>query len=234
MLLTKDTFNPNRIRATLTQLINSITTRTNDYLDIDEALPADTIYVATIDNLPLDGEADLKYHVIADGSDWRFTDGAYHEINPYIYGVDQQYREQVRTVRPKSTIIDESATMASLSLEQVRGGASETLATLYNLHALRADLGMLERIVVVGHNMTVMNLLSKGRHLNAEDNISEWFSREHKAMWTLLNSSIDFRDGRIWSHNPVIDALYKQNAILAWDTARKRKVLKLENFEVYL
>lgn len=223
-----------RIKASLTQLIQNITNRQFVIDEVEDALPVDTIYVATTDNLPVEGEADMKYHVVADASDWRFTSGAYHEVNPYVYGVDQQYREHVRTIRPKSTIIDPSATMASLSLEQVRGGASESLATLYNLYALRADLDMLERIVVPAHKMTVMNLLGKGAHGNPEQNVSDWFQREHTAMWKLLNSSISFRDGNLYSHAPVIDALYKQKAILAWSTEHKRPILKLENFEVYL
>lgn len=202
--------------------------------DVDDALPADTIYVATTDNLPLDGEADIKYHVVADASDWRWADGAYHEINPYIYGVDHKYRELPRVVRPKSTIVDPSAEMPSLSLEQVRGGSSETLATLYNLYALRADLGMLERIVVNGHKMTVMDLLSKGRHTRPEDNVTEWFQREHMAMHKLLSSCIQVRDGRMWAHNPVIDALFKQDAALTWDDVKKRAVFKTGDFKVYL
>lgn len=199
--------------------------------DVYDALPADTMYVATTDNLPHDGEADIKYHVVADASDWRWADGAYHEVNPYIYGVDHKYRELPRVVRPKSTIVDPSAEMASLSLEQVRGGGSETLATLYNLIALRADLGMLERIVVVGHKMTVMDLLSKGRHTRAEDNVSEWFHREHKAMWTLLNASARRKDEM---HAPVCDALFKQGASLTWCEDRNRAVFKTEGFKVYL
>lgn len=201
--------------------------------DVEDALPPDTIYVATIDNLPVDGEADKKYHVVADVSEWRWADGAYHEINPYVFGVDQKYRD-VRIVRPKATIVDPSAEMASLSLEQVRGGASETLATLYNLIALRADLDMLERIVVNGHKMTVMGLLSKGRHVRSEDNITEWFQREHKAMHTLLSACARKVDGKVKFHDPVVDALFKQKAILAWDNTVDRAVLKLENFEVYL
>lgn len=192
------------------------------------------MYVSTTDQLPVDGEADLKYHVVSDSSIWRFSDGTYHEVNPYVYGVDQQYREHVRSIRPKPTIIDPTSTMASLSLEQVRGGSSEVLATLYNLYALRADLGMFERIVVDGHKMTVMDLLGKGRHLKSVDNVTEWFQREHKAMWTLLNSCIQSRNGQVWSHNPVVDALYKQKALLVWDETKKRAMLRLENFEVYL
>lgn len=223
-----------RISAPLSQLISSIVNPRFVMEDVEDALPADTIYVATTDQLPLDGEADLKYHVVSDASDWRFADGAYHETNPYVYGVDQQYREHVRTIRPKPTIVDYSATMASLSLDQVRGGASETLATLYNLIALRADLNMLERIVVVGHNSSVMTLLSKGRNTRPEDNVTEWFQREHKAMYTLLNSSLQQRDGKVWIHPPVVDALYKQGAALSFDHDRKRAVLKLDNFQVYL
>lgn len=223
-----------RFTAPLSQLIANIKTPRFILRDVEEALPSDTIYVATTDQLPMDGEADMIYHVVSDASDWRFADGAYHETNPYVYGVDQQYRDHVRTIRPKSTIVDYSATMASLSLDQVRGGASETLATLYNLIALRADLNMLERILVSGHNSTVMTLLGKGRSNNPEDNVTEWFQREHKAMWTLLNSSIQFREGRVIQHTPVIDALFKQKASLTWNFERRRAILKLDNFEVYL
>jgi hypothetical protein len=226
-------FDINRVKASVAELIQSLNAR-RFRLEVQDELPTDTVYVATTDNLPLDGEADITYHVVADGSVWRWTDGAYHEVNPYVYGVDQQYRDHARVIRPKSTIVDPTATMASLSLEQVRGGSSEVLATLYNLYALRADLGMFERIVVNGHKMTVMDLLGKGRHLKAIDNVTEWFQREHKAMWTLLNSCIQHRDGRIWAHNPVIDALYKQKALLVWDDVKKRAMLRLENFEVYL
>lgn len=221
------------LTAPIARLINLLRRDDQLQLDVEDSLPADTIYVATLDNLPLEGEADQKYHVVADVSDWRWADGAYHEVNPYVFGVDQKYRD-VRTYRPKPMIIDPSAEMASLSLEQVRGGSSETLAALYNLTALRADLDMLERIVITGHKMTVMDLLGKGRHTRTEDNVSEWFQREHKAMWTLLNSSMQYRDGKVWSYTPVVDALFKQDASLIWDGVAKRAVLKLENFKVYL
>lgn len=220
-----------RFVAPVTALLAMLRRDQQTDIDIEDSLPVDTVYVATTDNLPVDGEADIKYHVVADASIWRWADGAYHEVNPYVYGVDQIYRDMPRVIRPKATIVDPSAEMASLSLDQVRRGSSETLATLYNLHALRADLDMFRRLVVTGHQMTVMDLLGKGPSNDRDRNVTEWFAREHKAMYNLLRASSRSKGAM---HNPVCDALHKQKASLTWDEDLNQAVFKIDDFKVYL
>lgn len=205
--------------------------QTIDMSNYDETLSSDDIYVNELKDLPVEGEAGTKYHVMADTSEWRWADGRYHEINPYIYGVDRQYWDEPRTFRHNTEIIDYSAEMASLSLDQVRKGSSPSLAVYYNLIALRADLDMLRRLSVVGHNMSLMDLVSKGPSSNPERNATEWFLREHKALYTLLSSSARSKDDM---HTPVIDALHHNEASLTWDTDRNRPVFKTGDFKVYL
>lgn len=222
---------PARLSAPLSTLLAFLGRESDWTREVEESISPEEVYVKDLTDLPVDGEADIKYHVTADMSLWRWADGAYHEANPYVYGVDPQYWEKPRTFRPNTQIVDYSAQLASLSLEQVRGGSSPSLAVYYNLIALRADLDMLRRLGVVGHNMCLQDLLSRGPSTDPERNATEWFQREHKALYQLLSSSARSKTDMF---APVVDVLHHNKASLTWDETQNRPLFKTNDFKVYL
>lgn len=222
---------PARLSAPLSHLLAFLGRETDWTREVEESISPEEVYIKNLEALPVEGEADIKYHVLADMSLWRWADGAYHEVNPYVYGVDSQYWEKPRTIRPNTQIVDSSAELASLSLDQVRSGSSPSLAVYYNLIALRADLDMLRRLSVVGHNMSLQDLVSRGPSTDKERNATEWFQREHKALYQLLLSSARSKADMF---APVIDVLHHNEASLTWDEKLNRPVFKTNDFKVYL
>lgn len=222
---------PARLSAPLSTLLAFLGRETDWTREVEHSIAPEEIYLKDLTDLPLNGEADIKYHVVSDMSLWRWADGAYHEVNPYVYGVDAQYWEKPRTIRPNTQIVDSSAELASLSLDQVRKGSSPSLAVYYNLIALRADLDMLRRLGVVGHNMSLMDLLGRGPNTDRDRNVTDWFQREHKALCQLLVSSARSKTDMF---APVIDVLHHNDASLTWDEKANRPVFKTNDFKVYL
>lgn len=222
---------PARLSAPLSTLLAFLGREPDWTREVEESISPEEVYVKDLTDLPTDGSTDVKYHVTADMSLWRWEDGTYYEINPYVYGVDPQYWEKPRTFRPNTQIVDFSAQLASLSLEQVRNGSSPSLAVYYNLIALRADLDMRRRLEVVGYNMSLQDLLSRGISNDPERNATEWFQREHKALYQLLSSSARSKADMFAS---VVDVLHHNNASLTWDDKLNRPLFKTNDFKVYL
>lgn len=199
--------------------------------EVEHHIDVEDVYVKNTSELPNIGEEGIKYTVTEDMSVWRWADGAYHETNPYVYGVDQQYRDTPRTIRPNSQIVDPSAELASLSLDQVREGSSPSLAVYYNLIALRADLALIRRTEVLHPNMSLMGIISAGPSSKPENNVTDWFIKNHRALHVLLSSSAR---SKATMFKAVVDVLNHNKASLTWDDDKNRAVFKTDDIKVYL
>lgn len=199
-------------------------------LHIEEEVTPDTVYVKTVNDLPTEGNHGVKYHVLEETTDWKWIGNGYQEINPYVFGVDQVYCDSPRVVKRNQMLVDPTADFASISLDQVREGGSPMMSALYNLIALRADLDTIRRF---NRDKTIglMTLVSKGPSANPLHNATNWFAREHKALYALLRSSAHSKNRM---YLPMCDALHKQGASLTWDDRMNQAIFKVDEFQVYL
>lgn len=199
----------------------------------DEEVVLDTVYVNTEQDLPRDGDEDLKYHVAETGDTFRFKDGVYTEFKNYVFGVEEKYRDPLKVIRFKETLTDHSFELPSISADQVKAGSSASLSTLYNIMALRLDLAQIRKMHVEGRRTTLMEFLGKGSTIESERNfvITEWFRREHALLYRLLLSSYPSEQVQ---YKEVVDALFHHGYILTWDSAKRKALFKVEDFTVYL
>lgn len=205
--------------------------RPNFMLEDDEAFSDLPVHVATEADLPKDGDPDAKYFVAETGDTYRYRDGAYYVIDVYSYGCTNEYREAPRRVVCREVITDYSYTLGSITADQIRAGTSPVLATLYNIQALLIDLAQIRRMYVTGYRTTLMEVLSKGPHVDKDQNLTTWFSSNHSLLYRLLASSQRSKDS---FNTSVVDALHKQGYVLTWDDDKNRAVFKVDDFIVYL
>lgn len=197
----------------------------------EDEFEADVIYVNSESDLPRDGQEDVSYAVAETGDTYRFKDGIYTVVNPYVFGVEECYRDKPRTIQVKDVIVDLSYELPSISAEQVKAGGSASLATLYNIVALRVDLAQIKSIYVNGYRTTLMEYLGRGVNSEADRNVTEWFRKEHSLLYRLLLSSYPSEHA---FHKGVVDALFHHGYILTWDAAKGRAMFKVDDFQVYL
>lgn len=189
------------------------------------------VHLQTESDLPVEGNPDLKYYVVETGDTYRFVDGGYQVVDVYSFGITQQYRDAPRRVVHRNEITDPSFNIPHISAEQIKAGASATLATLYNIQALLTDLEQIRRSEVYGYKTSLMDVLGKGQYLDKQENVTQWFAREHKLLHRLLASAMRSKD--IFS-KPIIDALFVHKYVLTWDDTKNRAVFKVEDFVVHL
>lgn len=189
------------------------------------------VHVVTEADLPVEGDTEAKYYVAETGDTYRYRDGAYHVIDVYSYGVTQQYRDAPRRVISRQVISDPSYSIPSINADQIKAGASASLATLYCIQALLTDLQQIRRMHVEGYKTTLMEVLCKGAYVDRQQNVTEWFAKNHTLLYRLLSSTMRSKDS---FNKEIIDALFHHKYVLTWDDAANRAVFKVEEFVVYL
>lgn len=182
-------------------------------------------------DLPVEGDPEAKYYVAATGDTYRFRDGAYHVVDVYSYGLTSEYRDKPRRIISRQVIVDPAFNIPSINAEQIRAGASASLATLYNIQALLTDLAQIRRIHVTGYKTTLMEFLGQGPYGDRHKNVTEWFSKNHTLLYRLLASAMRDKDN---FNKEILDALFHHKYVLTWDTDVNRAVFKMEDFTVYL
>lgn len=188
------------------------------------------IEVATISDLPADGEPGRQYHVMDRQDTYKFVDGVYVMVDIYQFGVNEAYRDTPRVYTPKQLIEDHAWYIPSIGAKEING-ENAALATLYNVMALSTDLEQIRRSKVYGYKTTLMEVLQKGISSDKDTNVTQWFATNHSLLYRLLSSA--YRNKNNY-HKPVIDVLFKHDYVLTWDDNKDRAVFKCGDFQVYL
>lgn len=187
-------------------------TQMDDQQDAPATRKAKTILgVAT---LPEVGNEDVLYKELDTSEIFIYENDEWRTYNPYTHQRGQR----------KLLLIDDLSLMPSISEDQLRKGASVSLAVVYAVRALQADLHLIKT-----HKIYVSDLLINRPFsgVTAEQRLTKWFMQDHTLLVRLLRTVV--LDPKYY--NEVRDSLDSINVVFQMDKQGKL-ILKTGDFSV--